>query len=140
MNMNGRILLKTGLFVTGCLLMMGLWGCSSKADLTGKWGGKMTLPETGKSLNDLEFDFTQKAGEIHGTMNFTKVDGGKVKLNGSRDGDELKFTTEHKRGLTIGFAGTVKNGTRIKGNATLAYSDPKVPVKQDVVTLELTKK
>ena len=139
MDMSGRIYREAGLFLAGCL-MVGLCGCSSKADLTGKWGGRMTLPETGKSLSDLEFDLTQKGGEIHGTMNFTKVDGGKVKLNGTRNGDELKFTTEHKRGLTIGFTGAVKSGSRINGSAILAYSDPKVPVKQDSVTLELTKK
>jgi hypothetical protein len=139
MNRHGLVYRKTGMFVVGCL-MVGLCGCSSKADLTGKWGGRMTLPETGKSLSDLEFDLTQKAGEVHGIMNFTKVDGGKVKLNGTRSGDELKFTTEHKRGLTVSFTGTVKSGSRITGSAILAYSDPKVPVKQDSVTLDLTKK
>lgn len=121
-------------------LLAGLCGCSSKADLTGKWGGRMTLPETGKSLSDLEFELTQKAGEIHGIMNFTKVAGARVKLNGTRSGDELKFTTEHKRGLSVSFTGTVKSGSRINGNAILAYSDPKVPVKQDSVIMDLTRK
>ncbi|GFE59608.1 hypothetical protein AOG2_01960 [Geobacter sp. AOG2] len=135
----GFVYRKTGLFMVGCLLA-GLCGCSNKADLSGKWGGRMTLPETGKSLSDLEFELTQKAGEIHGIMNFTKVAGAKVKLSGTRNGDELKFTTEHKRGLSVSFTGTVKSGSRINGKAILAYSDPKVPVKQDSVTLEMTKK
>jgi hypothetical protein len=139
MIVNGLIRRGSGFFVAGCLLL-GLCGCSGKADLTGTWNGKMTLPETGKSLSDLEFDLTQKGGEINGSMNFTKVDGGKVKLRGTRSGDELKFTTEYKRGLTVSFTGNVKSGSRINGNAILAYTDPKVPISQDSVSLELVKK
>ncbi len=108
--------------------------------MTGKWGGTMTLAETGKSLQDLEFNLTQQGNDIHGIMNFTKVDGGKVKLNGTRKGDDITFTTEHKRGLSVNFTGVVKSASKIKGTAILAYSDFRVPVKQDSVAVELAKK
>jgi hypothetical protein len=125
--------------VGGCLLLC-MAACSSKADVSGRWNGKMTLPETGKSLTDLEFDLTQKGEEIAGTMIYTKVDGGRVKVTGTRTGDELKLKSEHKRGISLSFTGAVKSGSRISGTALLVYSDPKVPVRQDTVTLELSRK
>ena len=100
----------------------------------------MTLKETGKSLSDLEFDLSQKAGEITGTMIFTKLEGGKVGLKGTRSGDDIKFATMPKKGLAVTFTGSVKSRSRIEGTAILNYSDPKVPVKEDMVTLDLTRK
>jgi len=114
-------------------------GCTSKSDLSGKWKGIITVTDTGKTMSDLEFVLVQKSQDLTGMLIFTKVDGGKMKLSGSRTGDEVKFTTESKKGLNVAFTGTVKSGSRIEGTATLAYFDPKVPVKQDVVTLELTR-
>jgi hypothetical protein len=133
--MNRKI---TGLLIA-LIIFAGLPGCTSKSDITGKWKGTMTLQETGKSLSDLEFDLSQKAGEITGFMIFTRVEGGKAKLTGTRTGDVLKFSTEHQKGLTVHVDGTVNNRARITGTAVLVYSDPKVPVKQDTVTLELTR-
>jgi hypothetical protein len=128
----------TRLIVVGCFLAV-LFSCTGKSDLSGKWAGKMTLAETGKTLSDLEFNLTQKAQTVSGTMVFTKVDGGIVKLNGSRTNDELKFDTEQKRGLTVHFTGVVKSGTLITGTAVLFYSDPKIPVRQENVTMELSR-
>ena len=127
------------LLLGGCLLAL-LSGCSGKADVTGKWNGKMTLPETGKSLNNLEFDLTQKGAQITGAMIFTKVDGGRVSLNGTRTGADIKFKTEFKGGLSVSFSGSIKSGSLIAGTALLVYSDPHVPVRQDRVTLELSRK
>ncbi len=128
----------TRLIVVGCLLAA-LVSCTGKSDVSGKWMGKMTLVETGKSLSDLEFKLTQKAQTLSGTMVFTKVDGGAVKLNGSRTNDELKFDTENKRGLTVHFTGEVKSGALITGTAVLFYTDPKIPVRQENVTMELNR-
>ena len=128
----------TRMIVAGCLLAV-LFSCTGKSDLSGKWTGKMTLAETGKSLSDLEFNLIQKAQVLSGSMVFTKVDGATVKLSGTRTKDELKFDTEPKRGLTVHFTGTVKSGALITGTAILFYSDPKVPVRQENVTLELSR-
>jgi hypothetical protein len=128
------------LAMIGCCLLLLIGGCSSKADLSGKWNGKMTLAETGKSLTDLEFELAQKGQEIAGAMIYTKIDGGRVKLSGTRAGDELKLKSEHKRGISMSFTGTVKSGSRITGTALLFYSDPKLPVRQDTVALELSRK
>jgi len=120
-------------------LVAGLSGCTRKSDVTGKWNGKMTLEGSSKAITDLAYDLFQKDGELSGAMVFTKVEGSAMKLNGKRTGDELAFSTEHKRGLTLHFKGAVKSGSRIEGTAVLVYSDPKVPVKQDTVVLELTR-
>jgi len=121
------------------VLIVGMTGCSRKGDVSGKWNGKMTLEGSGKAITDLAYDLVQKEGEVSGAMVFTKVEGSAMKLSGKRTGDELAFSTEHKRGLTLHFKGTVKSGSRINGTAVLVYSDPKVPVKQDTVVLELTR-
>ena len=114
--MKNTVLWKiAGLLITGVMLT-GLLGCTSKSDITGKWKGTMTLNETGKSLSDLEFDLYQKAGDITGTMIFTKVEGGKVKLTGTRTGDGLKFSTEHQKGLTVHFDGTVNSQFQDSGD------------------------
>jgi hypothetical protein len=128
------------LAMIGACLLLFMGACSNKADLTGTWKGKMTLAETGKSLTDLEFELTQKGQEIAGAMIYTKIDGGRVKLSGTRTGDDLKLKSEHKRGISMSFTGTVKSGTRMSGTALLVYSDPRLPVRQDTVTLELSRK
>ena len=127
------------LLTLACLLML-LAGCSGKGDVTGKWNGKITLPETGKSLSDLQIELTQQDGQITGAINFVKADWVKVKLKGTRTGDELKFQSEDKRGLSVNFSGSVQSGSRITGTALLVYRDPRVPVKQERVTLELSRK
>jgi len=121
------------------LFFVGAVGCTSRSDLSGKWKGTMKLASGGTAMSDLEFDLVQKSQDLSGLMIFTKVEGSKMKLTGSRAGDEVKFTTEHKRGLSVVFTGAVKSGSRIDGTASLVYSDPKVPVKEDKVTLELTR-
>jgi hypothetical protein len=121
-----------------CLLAVS-FACTSKSDLTGKWKGNITLEQGGSSLSDVEFDLVQKAGNLTGTMVFTKVAGGRINLQGTRSSDDVTFTTPHTRGLSVVFAGTVISGSHISGKATLMYSDPKVPVKQDIVALELTR-
>jgi len=127
------------LLIVGCLFVF-LGGCSGNADLTGTWNGKMTVPETGKSLADLEFELTQKGEQLSGAMNISKVNGGQVKLRGTRIGNELKFQSDYKRGLSVDFGGSVQSGSRIKGTALLVYGDPRVPVKQERVTLELSRR
>ncbi len=138
--MKSRIMERMALLLLAGTMLILLGGCSGKSDLTGTWQGKMTLAETGKSISDLEFQLKQSGAEITGTMNFTKVEGGKVQLTGKRNGDKLEFKTEHKRGLSVAFTGTVQSGSKISGEALLAYADPKVPVKQDRVSAELTRK
>ena len=122
-----------------CLFAAGS-GCTSRSDISGAWKGKMTLAETGKSITDLEFEFQQTSKALAGTLAFTAQTDGNMKLKGERNGDEVTFTTEHKKGLTMSFTGRVKDHSRIEGTALLAYSDPKVPVRQDTVMLELTRK
>ena len=131
---------RKSLAMIGCCLLLWIGGCSNKADITGKWNGKMTLAETGKSLTDLEFELTQKGNDIDGAMIYTKIDGGRLKLNGTRTGNDLNLKSEHKRGISLSFTGTVKSGSRISGTAILAYSDLKLPVRQDTVALELSRK
>ena len=128
------LLLVLAGMVTGCI------GCSNKSDVSGAWKGRMTLAETGKSISDLEFELHQRSQGLSGTMAFTSQVDGNLKLTGDRHGDEVTFTTEHKKGLTVSFTGRVRDRSRIEGTAVLAYSDPKVPVKQDTVMLELTRK
>ena len=121
------------------VFVVGFSGCTRKSDVSGKWNGKMTLEGSSKAITDLAYDLVQKEGEVSGAMVFTKVEGSAMKLSGKRTGDEITFSTEHKRGLTLHFKGAVKSGSRIEGTAVLVYSDPKVPVKQDTVSLELTR-
>jgi len=121
------------------VLIAGLMGCTAKSDVSGKWKGTMTLAAGGKTMTDLEFDLVQRSQDLSGAMIFTKVEGGRMKLTGSRTGDELKFSTEHQKGLTVHFTGSLTSGSRIAGTAILVYSDPKVPVKEDKVALELTR-
>jgi len=121
-------------------MIAGGFGCTNRSDVSGVWKGKMTLAETGKSITVLEFDLHQRSQTLVGTMAFTSQVDGNMKLQGTQSNDKVVFTTEHKKGLTVSFTGCLKDRSRIEGTAVLAYSDPKVPVRQDTVTLELTKK
>jgi len=130
---------KTMTILLAISMLLVVCSCTGKKDLTGKWQGKMTLPETGKSLNDLEFNLVQTGDQVGGAMIFTKVDAAKVKLTGTRTGDEVKFNSEYKRGMSMSFSGKLAGGSKIAGNAVLYYNDPKIPIKQDNVILELTR-
>ena len=130
----GMLLLVLVAMIAAC------FGCTSRTDVSGVWKGKMTLAETGKSITDMEIELQQRSQELVGTLAFTAQVDGNLKLQGTQSNDTVVFTTEHKKGLTVSFNGRIKDRSRIEGTAVLAYSDPKVPVRQDTVTLELTRK
>lgn len=129
----------TSLLVIVCLSLLA-GSCSGRKDLSGNWNGRMTLAETGKSLDDLQIELNQKGEELSGTLNFTKVEAAKVKLAGKHTDTTVTFKTEYKRGLSMSFSGTVASGSKIRGTAVLYYNDPKIPIKQDTVSMEITRR
>ncbi len=112
-------------------------GCS-QPEFTGKWQAKITLPETGKSLKDIEVFITRKGASVSGTINFSKVPAGFLPLSGQIAGERLSFTSEPKRGLRVIFNGKMRNPRLIHGGAILIYHFPQSgETKQDRVAMEL---
>lgn len=137
--MNRRTVLATiiclviSLFVTS--------GCSRRPgkDLHGSWQGKITLPETGHSLTDLEVILTSKGRDVTGTMNFKKVPNGLLPVKGEIDGEKLTLKSDFKSGLRVTFSGTRQSPRLIKGTALLEYNAPRVGTKQDRVEMVLSR-
>ena len=120
------------------LWLLVLPGCTKKNDLSGTWKGKITLPQTGKSLSDLEFILSQQGNQVTGTMVFTKP-GAKLPLSGTVQGGKVTLTSPRKDGLCVAIAGTVKNPGYIRGTAVLTYDTPELAHKQDAAGLEMTR-
>jgi hypothetical protein len=113
-------------------------GCTGKNDLSGNWKGKITLPDTGKSLSELEFSLDQQGQVITGTMIFTKP-GAKLPLTGTEAAGKITLTSPMINGLAVSIAGTVENRRTIRGTAVLDYDTPQLGKKQDRALLELTR-
>ena len=133
-----RPLTAAFLVILTVLLLVMLPGCSKKNDLSGTWKGKITLPQTGKSLSDLEFSLIQKGQEITGTMIFTKP-GAKLPLTGTAVEGKISLSSPMKNGLAVSFAGALENKRTIKGTAVLDYDTPQLGKRRDQALLELTR-
>jgi hypothetical protein len=120
------------------LSMVMLVGCTRKNDLSGTWKGKITLPDTGKSLSDLEFFLNQKGRELTGSMIFTKP-GAKLPLTGTEASGKITLSAPMKNGLAVTIVGTLENKKTIKGTAVLDYDTPQLGKKQDRALLEMTR-
>jgi uncharacterized protein YigE (DUF2233 family) len=121
--------------------MLALSGCSRRSgeELSGRWQGKMTLPETGRSLTDLEVDLTRAGTSVAGTMNFKKVPNGLLPVKGELAGEKLTLNSDFKSGLKVTFSGTRQGPRLIKGTALLDYNAPRVGTKQDRVEMVLSR-
>lgn len=113
-------------------------GCSKESGISGTWKGKITLPETGKSLADLEFSLNQKGKDITGTMNFTKP-GAKLPLTGTLADGTLSLSSPMKDGLSVAITGKLETRQKISGTAVLNYDTPQLGKRQDKAVLELTR-
>ena len=113
-------------------------GCS-KTDFSGKYKGKITVQETGRAIEDVDFMLNQKGNEIAGSMTITQFPGdGQFKLTGSVDKEKIVFNSESKDGFYLNFTGK-GNNKNINGDAELTYSGPRIGVKHDKATIELIK-
>jgi len=122
----------------GALLLIMLPGCSKKDDISGKWKGRITLPQTGKSLTDLEFVLTQKGKELTGTMLFTKP-GNRLPLTGTVTDRKMTLTSPMKNGLAVSINAALESSSSIKGTAVLDYDVPRLGKREDRTLLELTR-
>jgi hypothetical protein len=113
-------------------------GCTRTNDLSGDWKGKITLPDTGRTLSGLEFSLNQKGQNITGTMIFTKP-GAKLPLTGTEAAGKITLSSPMINGLAVSIAGTVENRRSIKGTAVLDYDIPQQGKKQDQALVELTR-
>lgn len=120
------------------LLLVMLPGCARKNDISGNWKGKITLPQTGKSITDLEFVLTQKGAQVSGTMNFTKP-GEKLPLAGTVTDGKVTLSSPMKNGLAVSINAAMENRRSIKGTAVLNYDTPQLGKKEDRTVLELTR-
>ena len=133
-----HLLTTTFMISLSVLSFIMLPGCAKKNDLSGNWKGTITLPDTGKSLSDLEFSLNQKGREITGTMIFTKP-GAKLPLTGTETAGKITLSSPMKNGLAISITGTLENKRTIKGTAVLDYDIPQLGKKHDQALLVLTR-
>jgi hypothetical protein len=124
-------------FLAAILLFI-LPGCSRQNDLSGTWKGKITLPQTGKSLTDLEFSLTQKGKDVTGMMIFTKP-GAKLPLTGTVTDGKVTLSSPLKNGLSVSINGVLESRRLMRGTAILNYSTPQLGKRQDTTILELTR-
>ena len=135
MPLNFRIPLVIALFTAAFLLTT---GCSKKNDITGAWKGKIILPETGKSLTELEFSLKQEGKEVSGTMIFTKP-GSRIPLTGTVSEGKIALSSPMKDGLAVSITAAIADRKTIKGNAALDYDTPQLGKRQDKTVLEMTR-
>jgi hypothetical protein len=129
------MLLLIAFFAVNCLLTA---ACTSRNDISGTWKGKITLPDTGKSLSDLEFSLTQQGKEVTGTMVFTKP-GAKLPLTGTVTDGKVSLSSPMKNGLAVSISGILESRRKISGTAVLDYDAPQLGKRQDRTVLELTR-
>jgi hypothetical protein len=132
-NYRGRVL-QRGLPVLLAVFLLA--GCARKNELAGTWQGKITLPQTGKSLSDQRFSLMQKGETVHGTMLFASQGRG-LPLTGTFIRGKLVLTSPQKDGLAVSISGTLDGAHRISGSAVLDYDTPQLGKKQDQALLEL---
>jgi hypothetical protein len=115
-----------------------IFGCS-KTDFSGKYKGKITVQETGRAIENIDFMLNQKGKEISGNMTITQFPGdGQFKLTGLVDKEKIVFNSESKDGFYLNFTGKA-NEKAINGDAELTYSGPRIGVKHDKATIEMMK-
>jgi hypothetical protein len=123
------------------LIVVALLVCCSgygKDEFTGHWQGKITLPETGKSLTDIEVFISRKGASVSGTINFAKVPNGSLPFSGRIDGEQLTLASEEKSGLSVTFKGTMRSPRLIQGTGLLVYRLPHfAESRQDRTAMEL---
>src|ERR1035437_7982724 len=120
------------------LFLIMLPGCAKKNDISGNWKGKITLPQTGKSLADLEFVLTQRGKEVTGTMHFTKAER-KLLLTGSVTNANVTLSSPMKNGLAVSINAAMESRRSIKGDVVLEYDTPELGKREDRAVLELTR-
>ncbi len=133
-----RLLTIVSIATMALLLLIVMSGCSGKNDLSGSWKGEITLPNTGNSLSDLEFNLVQKGQVITGTLIFTKP-GSKLPLNGTVADGKITLSSPMKSGLAISITGVLADRRTIKGTAVLDYDTPQLGKKQDQALVKLTR-
>lgn len=119
-------------------LALSISGCAKKDEISGTWKGRITLPQTGKSLADLEFILTRQGDKVSGMMIFTKP-GSKLPLSGKIEAGKLSLSSPMKNGLAVSISADWQSPKMIKGTAVLDYEIPQQGKKQDTTTLELTR-
>ena len=133
-----RKMTKISIVFLAVILLFILPGCSRQNDLSGTWKGKITLPQTGKSISDLEFSLTQKGKEVTGMMIFPKI-GAKLPLTGTLADGKVSLSSPSKNGLAISINGVLESRRLMRGNAILIYSTQQLGKRQDNTILELTR-
>jgi hypothetical protein len=107
-------------------------------DISGTWTGKITLPATGLSLEELMIKLQQSGTQIKGTLLFPKPHA-EVPLTGTLSGRKLSLVSPLTKGLAVTINARVRGFKRVSGQAVLDYDMPNQVKKQDHTLLEMTR-